>query len=60
LQLAECVDLKFSCGVSFCDIAELWDVSERTVRRDWRKARLLLARLMDGLPIGVQPCSSND
>lgn len=47
-RLAECVDLKFFCGFSFVDIAELWGVSERTVLRDWEKARLLLNRLMNG------------
>lgn len=45
-RLAECVDLKFFCGFSFGDIAELWEVSERTVQRDWDKARLLLSRLI--------------
>jgi len=45
-RLAQCVDLKFFCGFSFCEIAELWSVSERTVLRDWEKARLLLNRLM--------------
>jgi RNA polymerase sigma factor (TIGR02999 family) len=47
-RLAQCVDLKFFCGFSFREIAELWDVSERTVLRDWDKARLLLSRLMGG------------
>jgi RNA polymerase sigma factor (TIGR02999 family) len=47
-RLAECVDLKFFCGFSFADIAHLWGVSERTVQRDWEKARLLLNRLIDG------------
>jgi DNA-directed RNA polymerase specialized sigma24 family protein len=36
------VDLKFFCGFSFREIAQLRDVSERTVQRDWDKARLLL------------------
>ena len=40
--LAQLVDLHFFCGFSFGEIAELKDVSERTVQRDWRKARLLL------------------
>jgi RNA polymerase sigma factor (TIGR02999 family) len=40
--LTELVDLKFFCGFSFMEIAEMRDVSERTVRRDWTKARLLL------------------
>ena len=40
--LAELVDLHFFCGFSFGEIAELRQVSERTVYRDWRKARLVL------------------
>lgn len=48
-RLAECVDLKFFCGFSFTDIAQLWGVSERTVHRDWEKARVLLNRLINGL-----------
>jgi RNA polymerase sigma factor (TIGR02999 family) len=40
--LAELVDLHFFGGFTFGEIAELRNVSERTVQRDWRKARLLL------------------
>jgi RNA polymerase sigma factor (TIGR02999 family) len=46
-RLAECVDLKFFCGFSFGEIALMRDVSERTVQRDWDKARLLLNRLIN-------------
>lgn len=47
--LAELVDLHFVCGFAFGEIAELRGVSERTVQRDWRKARLLLQHaLADG------------
>jgi RNA polymerase sigma factor (sigma-70 family) len=47
--LAELVDLKFFCGFSFADIAGLRGVSERTVQRDWAKARLVLhTYLQDG------------
>jgi RNA polymerase sigma factor (TIGR02999 family) len=45
-RLAECVDLKFFCGFSFGDIAKMRDVSERTVQRDWDKARILLHQMM--------------
>ena len=45
-RLAECVDLKFFCGFSNADIAEFWQVSVRTVAREWDKARVLLQRLM--------------
>jgi len=40
--LAQLVDLHFFSGFSFGELAELRGVSERTVQRDWRKARLLL------------------
>jgi RNA polymerase sigma factor (TIGR02999 family) len=42
--LAELVDLHFFCGYAFREIAELREISERTVRRDWRKAKLRLPR----------------
>ena len=41
---AQLVDLHFFCGYSFVENAERRGVSERTVQRDWRKARLLLHR----------------
>lgn len=40
--LAQLVDLHFFCGFSFAEIAAFRGVSERTVQRDWRKARILL------------------
>jgi RNA polymerase sigma factor (TIGR02999 family) len=40
--LAQLVDLHFFCGFGFGEIAAMRGVSERTVLRDWRKARLLL------------------
>ena len=44
--LAELVDLKFFCGLSTAEIAALRGVSERTVERDWTKARLYLRRAL--------------
>jgi RNA polymerase sigma factor (TIGR02999 family) len=41
-QLSELVDLHFFCGYTFAEIARGRGVSERTVQRDWRKARVLL------------------
>jgi RNA polymerase sigma factor (TIGR02999 family) len=46
--LAELVDLHFFAGLSFVEIAALRGVSDRTVQRDWRKARLFLHRTMLG------------
>lgn len=43
-SLAEIVDLKFFCGLSFAEIAALRDVSERTVQRNWERARIYLYR----------------
>jgi RNA polymerase sigma factor (TIGR02999 family) len=40
--LAELVDLKFFCGLTFAEIASLRSVSERTVQRQWEKARIYL------------------
>jgi hypothetical protein len=38
------VDLMFFCGVSFSEIAAIKGVSERTVQRNWQKARVYLHR----------------
>jgi RNA polymerase sigma factor (TIGR02999 family) len=46
--LAELVELKFFCGFSFTEIAAMRGVSERTVQRDWHKARLLLHHVLSG------------
>lgn len=46
--LALIVDLKFFCGFSFVEIAAMRDVSERTVQRDWEKARIYLHQALDG------------
>jgi RNA polymerase sigma factor (TIGR02999 family) len=41
-RLAQVVDLRYFCGYSIEEIAALRGVSERTVQRDWEKARSLL------------------
>ena len=41
-RLVRVVDLKFFCGFSFVEIAEMMNVSERTIQRDWEKARIFL------------------
>jgi len=42
--LAQIVHLKFFCGFSFAEIAAMRGVSERTVQRNWEKARIYLHR----------------
>ena len=46
--LAQVVDLKFFCGFTFAEIAALRGVSERTVQRDWEKARIYLYQALSG------------
>jgi RNA polymerase sigma factor (TIGR02999 family) len=41
-ELAQLVDLKFFCGFTFAEIADMRGISERTVQRNWDKARLYL------------------
>jgi RNA polymerase sigma factor (TIGR02999 family) len=48
--LAEVVDLKYFCGFTFAEIAALRGASERTVQRDWEKARVLLYADLAGAP----------
>jgi len=40
--LAQVVDLKFFCGFSFAEISAMLGLSERTVQRQWAKARIYL------------------
>ncbi|MDL1859952.1 sigma-70 family RNA polymerase sigma factor [Betaproteobacteria bacterium PRO7] len=46
--LAELVELKFFCGFTFAEIAAMRGISERTVQRDWAKARLYLHDALRG------------
>ena len=45
-ELAHVVDLKFFCGFTLGEVAQMQGVSERTVQRHWEKARLLLFRAL--------------
>jgi RNA polymerase sigma factor (TIGR02999 family) len=40
--LAEVVDLRFFCGFSFPEIAAMKQVHEKTIQRQWEKARIYL------------------
>lgn len=51
-SLSQIVDLKFFCGFSFGEIANMKGLSERTVQRKWEKARIYLHRsLRADLPL---------
>jgi RNA polymerase sigma factor (TIGR02999 family) len=45
-RLAEVAQMRYFGGYSEQEIAETLDITERTVRRDWEKARLLLTALL--------------
>jgi RNA polymerase sigma factor (TIGR02999 family) len=51
--LAELVDLRFFCGLSFAEIATIRGVSERTAQRDWAKARALLYTFLGGKDLSL-------
>jgi len=42
-RLAQVVEMRYFGGLSEAEIAEALEVTERTVQRDWQKARLFLA-----------------
>jgi RNA polymerase sigma factor (TIGR02999 family) len=46
-RLAQVAEMRFFGGLSEAEIGEVLDLSERTVRRDWEKARLLLLAAME-------------
>ena len=46
-RLARIVEMRYFGGLSEVEIAQTLGLSERTVRRDWEKARLLLRAAMD-------------
>ena len=45
-QLAQVVEMRYFAGYSEAEVAELLDCSERTIRRQWRKARAFLLSSM--------------
>ena len=47
-RLAQGVEIRYFAGLTEPQIAHALGSSERTVRRDWEKARLLLARALGG------------
>jgi DNA-directed RNA polymerase specialized sigma24 family protein len=41
--MAQVVEMRYFGGLTEAEIAEALDVADRTVRRDWEKARLWLS-----------------
>jgi RNA polymerase sigma factor (TIGR02999 family) len=46
-RLAQIAQMRYFGGYSEKEIAETLDITERTVRRDWKKARLMLAATLE-------------
>ena len=46
-RLAKVVELRYFAGLTEPEIAQALGVTDRTVRRDWQKARLLLRRALE-------------
>lgn len=46
-RLAKVVEMRYFAGLAESEIAVLLEVSERTVRRDWQKAKLLLHSMIE-------------
>src|SRR3546814_6117614 len=47
-RLARVVELRYFAGLSEMEIAALLDRSERSIRRDWQKAKLVLLAALQG------------
>jgi len=45
-RLAQVVEMRYFAGLTELEIADALGVTDRTVRRDWEKARLLLAKAL--------------
>lgn len=45
-RMAQVIELRYFAGLSDAEVALALDVGERTVRRDWEHARLLLAKAL--------------
>jgi RNA polymerase sigma factor (TIGR02999 family) len=52
VRLSQLVELRFFAGLTEEETAEVMGTSERTVRRDWRKARAFLFQALGGQGAG--------
>lgn len=53
VRLARLVELRFYAGLSVEETASALEVSERTIKRDWRRARAFLYRELHKVPLAV-------
>ena len=52
-RMASIVEMRYFGGLTESEIAEVVGVNERTVRRDWEKARLFLREALSQVPPGA-------
>lgn len=48
-RMAQVVEMRYFAGLTETEIADALGVTERTVRRDWEKARLVLSQMLTGV-----------
>ncbi len=61
VRMARIVELRFFAGLTAEEVAEVLDISRRTVQREWRVARMWMRRELSGdreVPHGVAPKSN--
>ena len=54
-RLARIVELRYFAGLSVEETGDVMDLSPRTVKRDWRKARAILFAALEGRPVESSP-----
>lgn len=54
-ELAHLVELRFFAGLSLEEIAPIVERSERSLKRDWRRAQAFLRAALEGRPLGPAP-----
>ncbi len=52
-DLAQLVELRFFAGMTEAEIALVFEVTERTVRRNWRKAKALMATILNQEAVSI-------
>ena len=56
-DLARLVELRFFAGLSLEEIAPIVERSERSLKRDWRRAQAFLRAALEGKAIAPEPAS---
>lgn len=49
-RLAQLIELRFFAGMTESEVSDIFGVTERTLRRNWKKAKALLATILEPQP----------